>query len=265
MPSNPIKVIIGFLLLFVLYHTAEYFVLFTYNPVAFLAFQFLFFIAAWLLARWQGYKSLAAWGLDTKNGWLTNLLIGMVMGLVLYGGTFAVSTWFKSEEVVQVPSLKDIWPQFALFVFGTFFSSFSEDILTRGYLYKHLADKTSAIAFALISATIYLLNHIYRLDDGLETLLYIFLLGILFVIPVLLTKRLWFTGGMHWAGNITFFFTHNLMSVKDGTGRFSPNSIFCICILLFIPIVVMTIRLCKHLLIYNSGTTHETLTPTPGV
>jgi uncharacterized protein len=251
MPYNPIKFIFGFILLFALYHSAEYFVLFTYNPIGFLAFQFLFFIAAWLVAKWQGFQGLAAWGLDTTKGWLINLIIGMVMGLALYSGTFAVSCWLNSEEVVQVPPFSDIWPQLALFGIGTFFSSFSEDILTRGYLYKHVAGKTSAMAFTVISSTLYLLNHIYRLSDGLDTLLYIFLLGVLFVIPVLFTKRLWFTEGMHWIGNTTFFYTHSIMNVKDGAGRLSPNFIFCICILLFIPTVVVVIRLCKNVLNYN--------------
>ncbi|ANE52834.1 CPBP family intramembrane glutamic endopeptidase [Flavisolibacter tropicus] len=262
MLSNPIKFIAGFLLLFSLYHAAEYFVLFTYNPGAFLAFQLVFFIAAWMLAKWQGYNGPAAWGLDLRKGWFINLLLGMVMGLVLYGGTFAISTWLKSEEVFQVPSLKDIWPQLALFGFGTLFSSFSEDVLTRGYLYKHLANKTSALAFALISSIIYLLNHIYRLGDGAATLSYIFLLGVLFVIPVLLTKRLWLTGGMHWIGNTTFFYTHTIMSVKDGTGSLLPNTIFCICILVFIPMVVLVIHLCKGQLIYNGGDTQKNFTVT---
>jgi uncharacterized protein len=254
MNSKTIKLIIGFVLLFALYHTAEYFVLFTYSPFGFLGFQLLFFISAWLLAKWQGFSGLAAWGLDTKKGWLTNLLIGMAIGLLLYGGTFAGSLFFKSEEVIQVSSFKSIWPQLALFTLGTFFSSFSEDVLTRGYLYKHFAGKTPAPAFILISSTVYLLNHIYRLNDGVETLFYIFLLGVLFVIPVLLTKRLWFTGGMHWIGNTTFFYTHSIITVEDGPGGLSPNTIFITFILLFIPFVIMLIRFCKKALACDNST-----------
>jgi membrane protease YdiL (CAAX protease family) len=250
MISQTTKLIIGFVLLFALYHAAEYFVLFTYNPVGFLSFQAAFFIAAWLLAKWQGFSGLAAWGLDNKQGWLKSLFIGMCMGLLLYGGTFAVSLWLGSETIIQVPAFSAVWPQLALFSLGTFFSSFSEDVLTRGYIHKHFAHKLSASAFIFVSSTIYLLNHIYRLADGLETYLYIFLLGVLFAIPLLYTKRLWFTGGMHWIGNITFFYTHSIINVKEG-GSLSPNSIFIGCILILIPIIILTLLFNKSALRYK--------------
>ena len=251
MPSQSFKIIIGFVLLFSLYHAAEYFVLFTYSPIGFLSFQIAFFLVAWLLAKWQGLNGLAAWRLDTKKGWFKNLLLGMFMGLILYGGAFAVSLWLKSEQIIQVPSFSAIWPQLALFGIGTFFSSFSEDVLTRGYVYKHMASKTSALTFVLISSTIYVLNHIYRLGDGVETLIYLFLLGVLFAIPLLFTKRLWLTGGMHWIGNTTFYYTHSAISVKEGQGELSPNTIFIVCIILFIPLMVLILRFFITTLRYN--------------
>lgn len=257
MISKSAKCIIGFLLLFVLYHAAEYFVLFTYNPIGFFSFQLLFFIVAWLLAKWQGFSNLGAWGMDVKKGWLKNLLLGMCMGLALYGGAFAISLWTKSEAIIEVPPLSAIWQQLVLFGFGTFFSSFSEDVLTRGYIYKHIGSKTSPTIFIFISSVIYLLNHIYRLDDGVETLLYIFLLGVLFAIPVVLTKRLWFTGGMHWIGNTTFFYTHSIINVKESNGGLSSNTLFIIYILLFIPVTFLLIRSIKTALQYPGNTTTQ--------
>jgi len=59
MNSN-LKIVLGFLILFGLYHAAEYFVLFEYNPTAFLGVQIIFFIAAWQIARWQKFKGLGA-------------------------------------------------------------------------------------------------------------------------------------------------------------------------------------------------------------
>lgn len=260
MTAQPFKIIIGFVLLFILYHAAEYFVLFTYNPIGFLSFQVAFFIVAWLLAKWQGYSGLAAWGLDTKKGWFRNLLLGMCMGLLLYGGAFAISLLLDSEEVVQVPAFSSIWPQLALFGVGTFFSSFSEDVLTRGYVYKHFGSKASALIFILVSSTIYVLNHIYRLDDGAETLLYLFLLGVLFAIPLVYTRRLWLTGGMHWIGNTMFFYTHSMISVKEGQGVLPPNTIFILWILLFIPFIIGILRLCKTRLLHAG---HDSLPMPP--
>lgn len=240
--NKNLRIILGFLLLFLLYHTAEYFVLFQYNPVAFLLVQAAFFITAWLLAKWQGFKGLSAWGMDTGKRWLKHLLLGMGMGLVLYGLSYAISLALGSEMVRDIPGTSVILPQLALFCFGVFFSSFSEDLFTRGYLYAHFGKKIPAAAFVLISATVYLLNHIYRLNSGWETCTYLFALGILFAIPLVLTKRLWFTGGMHWMGNTFFYLTHGIINTETISGKPAPNTIFIICILLMIPVSMFVIK-----------------------
>jgi hypothetical protein len=49
----------GFAALFGLYHAAEYMILFNNSPAGFLAFQALFFLAAWAIARWQAKPGLA--------------------------------------------------------------------------------------------------------------------------------------------------------------------------------------------------------------
>jgi membrane protease YdiL (CAAX protease family) len=243
---NPnLKIIPGFLLLFVLYHTAEYLVLFQNNPVAFLVMQLIFFVSAWFIAKWQKFEGLSAWGIDTGKRWGKHLLIGMLMGVVLYGTTYAVSLALGSEVITNIPVASAIISQLSLFCFGVFFSSFSEDILTRGYLFKHFGDKIPATAFVFISAAVYLLNHIYRLNDGWETCTYLFMLGALFAIPLVLTKRLWFTGGMHWIGNTVYHLTHNIISTKTIDGHLPPNSQFIICIVLMIPIVILVIQLFK--------------------
>jgi membrane protease YdiL (CAAX protease family) len=130
----------------------------------------------------------------------------------------------------------------SLFVFGNFFSSFSEDILTRGYVYHHLNKRISTTAIICISAAIYLLNHIYRLKDGPQAWTYLFMLGVLYVIPLLLTKRLWFTGGMHWAGNCIFYFTHEIIKADSVPNKISPNYILLFCTIVIIPIVYLLIK-----------------------
>jgi uncharacterized protein len=235
MKTNPIRFITGFVCLFALYHAAEYMVLFKNNAGGFLAFQALFFIAAWFIAKWQFKEGLAAWGLSIKKHFLPQLLLGMMMGIILYGLTYFINLITGVEVKVGVPQFSYMIGPLLLFLFGNFFSSFAEDVLTRGYLYKHLNGKISAAALIFIAAAVYLFNHIYRLNDGVVTYLYLFLLGVLFIIPLILTRRLWFTGGMHWAGNVFFYFTHNLIQTAPGEVTFSANYTLCICILLMIP------------------------------
>jgi membrane protease YdiL (CAAX protease family) len=84
------------------------------------------------------------------------------LGLILYGTVLGLNVWWGVEEVIR-------WLQISaalgLFIFGNFLSSLSEDILTRAYLFKHW-DFPGMIG---ISSVVYVLNHIHRLDQGLET------------------------------------------------------------------------------------------------
>lgn len=98
------------------------------------------------------------------------------------------------------------------------------------------------LLLTLLSAGLYVLNHIYRLGDGWTTYCYLFLLGCLFVIPLVYTKRLWFTGGMHWMGNTTFFFTHTFIPTHTTEQGMNANVTLIVCILLYLPVVAYTVR-----------------------
>ncbi len=235
--TSPFKIFTGFLVLFGLYHAAEYMIVFKSSPAGFLGFQAVFFLAAWGIARWQGFRGMSAWGLDTGKRFLMLLLAGMLMGLVLYGLAFLIATGSDAERIVTVPPFSEISSALSLFVFGNFFSSFSEDILTRGYVYRHLEGKMSAVVIVIASALIYTFNHIYKLDKGFEMLFYLFSLGLVYVVPLVVSGRLWFTGGMHWAGNCLFYYTHELIKTEDGNGPVSFNYILAILCMLFIPLV----------------------------
>src|SRR5215831_10536610 len=95
-----VKVLLGFIVLFGLYHAADDSLLYKNSSWAFLGFQFLFFLAAWLIARWQFGKGLSAWGLDTRKYFLLHLATGMLMGILLYGITYLISVSTGAEEIV---------------------------------------------------------------------------------------------------------------------------------------------------------------------
>ena len=239
------KAILGFIVLFLLYHSAEYMIVFRNNAAGFLGFQLLFFFAAWLTARWQLKPGLAAWGLDFGRHVLKHLLFGLVIGVLLYGLTLLISVLIGSEKIVSIPAMTDATGTLALFVFGSFFSSVSEDILTRGYVWNHLRGRFSAPLIGVISSVIYVLNHIYRLDDGPEPYIYLFLRGVVFVVPLLITKRLWITAGMHWAGNVVFYLTHEIWKTKDVEGAFSSNYLLATVSLLFAAILYYVLKRAK--------------------
>ena len=231
-----LKLILSFVILFLLYHAAEYMILFQNDIAGFFIFQTLFFIAAIALGNWYSNEGLAAWGLNFSVKLFKPLFIGMLFGIVVYAIPYFLSLAIGIETIKKVPGLFAIVRTSLPFVFGVVFSSFSEDILTRGLIYKYFNHKIKPIYLILLSASVYLLNHIYRLTSGPETILYLFLLGIIFVIPLMQTNRLWFTGGMHWAGNSFFFVSHNVIQTESNNTWLSPNYLFAICLALSVPV-----------------------------
>lgn len=236
MDNKPVRAIAGFFILFCLYHAAEYFVLFKYNPAVFLSIQLLFFTAAFLIAKRQGYKGFSAWALKPSKGWWLQMLTGMAMGVLLYALSFYISTVVNGQTVGGLPLLPAVITPLGLFWFGNLFSSLSEDILTRGYLFRHIRPKIPSELFLFVSAAVYTLNHIYRLSSGWDTLGYLFLLGIVFAMPLVYSERLWYTAGMHWFGNTTFYFCYNTLQMEGPADSISPNAIFILCILFMIPL-----------------------------
>ncbi len=232
----------GFAILFLLYHAAEYMIVFRNSPIGFLGFQFLFFLAAWFVAKRQFGKGFSAWGLPLRKNALRHLIAGMIMGILMYGSSYIFCLLTGIEKLEKIPGTLSILSPLLLFVFGNFFSSFSEDILTRGYICKHFSDKFGSGQLVFISAAIYLLNHIYRLGDGLQTYIYLFMLGIIFALVFVLTKQLWFTGGMHWAGNSFFYLSHELFGTTTGDTTIAPNYILSVFIVIFIVLNYLLIR-----------------------
>lgn len=214
-----LRFIAGFLLLFFCYHAAEYMIMQQGSTVGFLAGQGAFFLAAWLIARWQGFAGFAAWGIIFKKPALRNLGAGLLLGFVVYGLYFLTSISLHFEEIVSVPPAMVFIQSFLLFTFGTFFSSLSEDVLTRSYLYKHFSGKISPGLLLLLSSGVYVANHIYRLGDRFQVLLYLFILGVFLMLALMLTKNIWLTLGLHWSGNIVYQVTGNIIqtrSLSDG-------------------------------------------------
>ena len=240
--NKGVKISISFILLFLLYHTAEYMMMFKNNIPLFFTFQILFFITAIILGKWYSGSGLAAWGLPfSKRIWIS-IILGILLGVLLYSVPYYLALIFGIEKIVNFPTTPILIKNSLPFALGVLFTSFSEDILTRGLIFAHFNEKLKPLFLAIVSASIYLLNHIYRLNGGWDVLLYIFLLGIIFIIPVLNSKSLWITGAMHWAGNLFFYISHNVIEVQEKDGILGYNYLFSICILFLIPLVWVITR-----------------------
>ena len=257
--KSSFKAIGGFLALFGIYHWAEFMVLYRNSPIGFLGFSALFFVVAALIGKWQFGNGLKAWGLvfNKRTGLL--LAAGLLIGLTVNGITFLTSLYCHIEVISFVPEPSAFLKHGALLVFGCCISSLTEDVLTRGYVYCHLHEKMSPSILILFSAAIYVLNHIHRLDEPVY-IFYLFVIGIHLMIPMLFTGNIWYTLGVHWAGNIVYHITNNVMHTEEGKNHFPGLVLMLLFMLLLIPINYIA---SKKLTVFNThmlSTSVKTLT-----
>jgi len=230
------KAIIGFIALFACYHAAEYMMLFQNSPAGFLGLSIVFFIVAWLAAKWQGLPGLSAWGMVFQKKSLGQLATGLAVGIIVYTLYTFSSYLLDLDRIKEIPPASVFISQFFLFAFGTFFSSLSEDVLTRGYLYRFFNGKMNSYVLILFSSLVYLFNHIYRLSEGPAFWSYILIIGIFLMLAMVRTGNIWFTLGLHWAGNIIYHTTHSVMHTVNGQGKFSGAVLYLLFLLALVPV-----------------------------
>ncbi len=240
-----IKLLTGFFILFALYHTAEYMMLFENNITGFLFFQGLFFTAAWIVAKWLTGKGFTAWGLAVSKKNFKALCVGLVAGFAVYLVYFFTSLELHVVEIVQLPSFKTAAVQFCYLGFGTALTSLSEDVFTRGYLYRFLHRKLDKKLLVVFSAFIYVLNHIHRLQDGWQLWVYLFIIGVFLMTAFVNTGSIWMTFGLHWSGNMVYHSTNTIISSKDGIYSAYGIYLYIFFLLVLVPVTIIISRKIK--------------------
>ncbi|HCY90483.1 MAG TPA: hypothetical protein DHV17_09520 [Chitinophagaceae bacterium] len=227
---------IGFLWLFGCYHAAEYFVIDDYQPIVFISCQLLFFVSAWLIARWQGYGGLSAWGMLFRRKELRYVWIGLISGGFIYTLWFMSSLLFQMEAIVHFPGWRKGLELFFLFGLGSFLSSLSEDVLTRGYIYRHVNNRMNPALLIAFSSIVYLFNHIYRLGDGPWVWTYLLIIGFFLMLAMVRTGNIWLTLGLHWSGNLLYQATHHVMETTSLSKGHEGMVLYIAFLLLLIPV-----------------------------
>lgn len=216
-------------------------ILYRNSAAGFLSFSAIFFLLAWLVARWQGFRGWKAWGLGRNNSGRILLLIGLLIGLAAGALSQFASLAAGIEVISFVPAAPQFLSQASLFIFGCAVSSLTEDVLTRGYVVRHLQERAGPLLIVCISALVYVLNHIHRLNEPLY-LLYLFILGIQLAIPLLFTRSIWYTFGVHWAGNMIYHISNNVMHTGGGSNPFPALGVGILAMLVLIPINYLICR-----------------------
>ncbi|PZX62333.1 CPBP family intramembrane glutamic endopeptidase [Hydrotalea sandarakina] len=189
----------GFVVLFFLYHFPEFFNSFWISAV----FKTLVLVGAYIIARMQGWKGWEGYGLGKiKHRWLF-LVIGLCIGILFFSLSWLASILFQFETITKMQVWQQWMMQLPQIMLITFIPSLAEDILTRGYWYVHFSFLKSW-HWVLLSAIVFVLNHIWRLNDGWAVLSYLFLLGIALAITIRLSHSLWPALGIHWGANLAY-------------------------------------------------------------
>lgn len=204
-----ISFLTGLSLLFFIYHFPEFFSAFWIMAV----FKIGFLAIAFFLARAQGWKGLNGYGLGFTGKWVFHLIWGIITGLLFFTLSVYLSVQLGYEQLLAIEPASVILKQLPFILLITIFPSVAEDILTRGYLYAHLRFMKPYIWIAL-SSIFFVLNHIWRLNNGAAVLTYLFILGLVLAIAVWDTKYLWLAFGIHWGSNIAFETTNAFVHTK---------------------------------------------------
>lgn len=243
------KVLLGFGILFVAYQIPVAVLHYLRRTELFLLLLVVFLIVAWLVARWQGFSGLKAYGLTNLLKNRSHLLAGLVIGLLFFSAAFLLSVQYNIVRINYLPEPKVFWKQALLFALVTILPVIAFDILSMGYLYRFLHRRTSPETFIIFSAIVSTGNQIYHFESGITTLIYLFLLGIMLVSPLVMTGNLWYSIGVHWGVSIVFRLTNDVLVIENGTNPIPSQWIVIAIIIILIPVNHLFInqtRMRKH-------------------
>lgn len=207
--------ILAFVVLFGVYHLPEFLQNHFQKPLImiFELGMLLFTITAFYFGKqWHsnGFKIFGLYSFTKNRG---NLAKGVFIGVLLAILANMIPVWLHWSEISIRIEWYKILPQLLLFALGTLLPSIAEDILSRAYLRIYWPKNWKMNWLIPISASVYVLNHIYKLGKP-DVILYLFILGLLLMWCYVNTGTLWLTLGIHWGSNIAYQFFTNIVSWK---------------------------------------------------
>lgn len=179
-------------------------VLLSGGPGMFIAVGVSFFFLAHAWGRLTRAGGLRGYGFFLHTGWGRNLALGFAAGFAFKGLAYGVE-WalggFRFEGFIDFAPLAVLLAQA---LFGMFLSSAMDDVLIRGYVFRHLSPLLSSRALIFVTTVLYILNHaIYAQMTLLNCALWA-ALGLAFALALARTGSLWLSIGLHWGGNVMY-------------------------------------------------------------
>lgn len=212
------RVLLGYATLFVFYQLPQALQDYVWpNRLLWLAATLLFFVAAAGVARWLGGKGLSSYALSPERR-TRNFSAGVALGLVFGTGALVVGYLLHLYRVDAVAPWKALLLAVPLLAFGSLLASLSEDVLTRGLVWWQGGRRLSAAHFTLLSAALFLVNHIYVLKRGPAIWTFLFALGLGLAYALHRTGSLWLPFGVHWGWNLTYHVSNTALETTTLAG-----------------------------------------------
>jgi membrane protease YdiL (CAAX protease family) len=151
--------------------------------------------------------------LTPRGGWGGQLVLGLAAGglaIVLYVVlALAAGRW----EAVAFRPAGEIRGLLLMATLTTAYIGFWEETLCRGYLLRAIGGRHGIVTLALISGAAFVPFHFTQFGAVPQYfILYWFLSGVAYALPLLITGSLWISAGMHWGHNLLFA----LLLSRDG-------------------------------------------------
>lgn len=173
-------------------------------PWAWLGLYVGFFPLAHAVGRLTGAGGLAELGLAFHRGWGRNLLLGLLfctaLGVLKYVLLWALGA-FQVEGPRPAGAILGLVLQSLL---AMFLSSATDDVLLRGYLFRHFSRYLSAGPLVALTTVVYVVNHAWYVQLTLDAVVFLGLVGLMFALALARTGSLWLSIGLHWGGNLAY-------------------------------------------------------------
>ncbi|RJS25250.1 CPBP family intramembrane metalloprotease [Corallococcus sp. H22C18031201] len=162
-----------------------------------------FHAVAWCVGRGLGYRNgFHAYGLAWRWRALLPALAGMLVLKPLSLGVGAALGWVRIQPLANPPQASAVAVATLALLVTTFIPSVAEDIVARGFWLRAWPVAGQGRGYVLLSATCFVLTHVYRLGKGPLEWLMLFSMGLAFAAAAARTGSLWGAVGLHWGWNL---------------------------------------------------------------
>jgi len=182
-------------------------------------FILFFSVLLWTWIFWMKTQknSFVSIGFYRNAGWIKEIILGFVTGVVLLGSVFLI---LLVTGNIQVDSIEFHPASLATNLIIFLFVGFNEEMITRGYLMGSIKKLSNNVFALVLVAVLFSLMHIFNDNFSLVPFLNIFLAGILLGVVYVYTERLWFAISLHFTWNFfqgPVFGSQVSGNVTDGT------------------------------------------------